>query len=301
MDAKTFRNLSRGDVAQIMGEAGPKVCVFPLNGTRRWFMLERARPNEDFASAYLDAITTRLVEICQLLFEHGVDTLLMPILSPHLFQARGDGYTRMTIEALTLLTDHPKFLDFYEAQAVRVRFYGDYGQYFAGTPYAYLLDHFDSVTQNTLAHKGHRLFWGVCAHDGVETTAALAIRYYKERGHEPDKRALVEMYYGEYIPPVDFFITALKPRAFDMPLVTNGREDLYFTVTPSPYLTEVQLRDILFDHLYARPKEETNYQGMEPEDWLSLRQFYEANQNKTLGVGARHKQWGIWYPVMRDA
>jgi tuberculosinol/isotuberculosinol synthase len=297
MDAGTFHSLSRDKVAQIMHEAGPKVCVFPLNGTRRWFMLERAKPNEDFASAYLDAITTRLVEICQLLFDHGIDTLLLPILSPHLFRARGDEYTKMTIEALTFLTDHPKFLAFYASQSVRVRFYGDYVQYFTGTPYAYLLEHINTVVEKTFAHEGCRLFWGVCADDGTETTASLAIKYYKEHGCEPDKQTLVKMYYGEDISPVDLFITASKPRAFDMPLITNGREDLYFTVAPSPYLTETQLRDILHDHLYERPKEQFNYQAMTPEDWHSLHQYYEANKKKTLGVGSKHQEWGIWRPL----
>ena len=296
MDAETFRNLPRSKVAQIMRQAGPKVCVFPLNGTRRWFMLERAKPDEDFATAYLNAITTRLLEICQLLFEHGIETLLLPILSAHLFQARGDGYTKMTLEAISFLTDQPKFLDFYDSYAVRVRFYGDYANYLSGTPHAHLLDSINTVTEKTSAHKGCRLFWGVCANDATETTAALAIQYYKEHGAEPDKQALIQMYYGEDISPVDFFITAAKPRAFDMPLVTNGREDLYFTAVPSPYLEECQLRDILYDHLYARRKEATNYQEILPEDWENLRQHYAANKNKILGVGFRHKEWGVWLP-----
>ena len=298
MDATTFRNISRDQVAQIMREAGPKVCVFPLNGTRRWFMLERAKPEEDFATAYLEAITTRLVEICQLLFDHGIETLLLPILSRHLFQTRGDAYTKMTIEALTLLTDHPKFLDFYASQSVRVRFYGDYVEYFTGTPYAHLLDNINTVVEKTRTHEGRRLFWGVCADDATETTASLAIKYYQEHGREPDKQTLVKMYYGEDISPVDLFITASKPRAFDMPLITNGREDLYFTVAPSPYLTETQLRDILYDHLFERPKEKFNYQTMAPEDWHGLRQYYEANKDRTLGVGSKHEEWGIWRPVL---
>ena len=298
MEAKTFHNLKRSDVAEFMQERGPKVCVFPLNGTRRWFLLERAKPNEDFAQAYLQSITDRLVEICELMFEHGIDTLMMPVLSPHLFQARGDQYTKMTVSALSLLTDHPKFLNFYEEHQVRVRFYGDYSQYFAGTSFAYLEDNIQQVTEKTKSHNQHRLLWGVCAHDATETTAALAIKYYQQHGQQPDKQALLEMYYGENIPPVSFFITAAKPRVFDMPLVTNGREDLYFTVAPSPYLSETQLRDILYDHLYSRPKQEISYDELEPEEWANLRQFYESHRHKTLGVGTRQEQSGVWFPVL---
>ncbi len=296
MNRKTFRDLSVLEIAQLVRADGPKVCVFPFNGTRRWFMLEHAQPNEEFAPAYLEAITRRLAEITQLLFEYGIDTILMPLLNPRLFTSRGEKYTDMTITGLTRLINRPRFLDLYREHEVRVRFYGDYQPYFAATPYAHLTALFDQLTADTLQHNRHRLFWGVCAHEATETTAALAVQYYQENGRIPDKRALIEMYYGEYIPPVDFFISSAKLRAFDMPLITTGKEDLYFTVTPSPYFTETQLRDILYDHLYSRRKKDSTYHKMRPEDWDELRSFYALNQDKTLGVGERKKQWGLWYP-----
>lgn len=297
MDQRTFRNLPRTKVAQIMCQKGPKVCVFPLNGTRRWYALEHAKPGADFADAYLEMITTRLIELCQLLFDYGVDTLLIPVLSPYLFQTRGERYTRMTLEALTFLTSHAKFLDFYQAYDTRVRFYGDYHQYLAGTPQAHITEQLDQISQKTAAYKSHRLLWGVCAHDAVETIATMSVEYYTNNGQIPDKPTLIEMYYGERIPPVSFFISSSKLRAFDMPLLSTGREDLYYSVAPSPYLTEQQLQDILYDHLFARQKDNNNYDTMQPEDWETLRKFYQANIGKTLGVGTKHQSWGLWYPT----
>ena len=34
----------------------------------------------------------------------------------------------------------------------------------------------------------------------------IAVRYFQENHHLPNKRTLVERYYGEYIPPVSLFI-----------------------------------------------------------------------------------------------
>ena len=148
------------------------------------------------------------------------------------------------------------------------------------------------------------------------TVAGLAVRYYLEHGRVPDRRALVEMYYGEVVGPVDFFIGFGKLRAFDMPLVATGREDLYFTISPSLYLTQRQLRRILYDHLWARTRTKADLQPDEvnaavdsrpgvqtgqtgelsADDLASMKRFYKANLGRTLGVGTRH-QSGRWHPL----
>lgn len=297
MNAEKFRNLPKEQVARLVRAAGPKVCVFPVNGTRRWFMLEHRPQNEqEMASAYIDAMERRQIDLCRLLFDHGLDILLMPIFGLDLLK-RGAGYMHMMAEGLARLATHPGFLDLYTAYGVRVHFYGDYRQHFAPTPHAYLSDLFDAITAQTSSHDRYRLYFGVCADDASETLAELAVRYYAEHGRVPEKRALVEMYYGEYVPPVDLFIGFDKFCAFDMPLVATGNEDLYFTVSPSTYLTEQQLRDILYDHLYTRPGDEADYLDMQPEDWALMQDFYQANLGRTLGVGARQTRGGYWYPL----
>lgn len=294
MELEEFQRLSTEDVAWLIREAGPKVCVFPINGTRRWFMLEHPSVQmEDFTSAYLDAITRRLIELYQLIFDHGLNTLLTPSLSPDVM-ARGEGYMQMAAEGFARLATHPNFLDFYKAYRVRVRFYGDYRRFFDRTPYAYLSDLFDEVMAQTMAHDRHRLFFGLFAHDPTETIAEIAVRFYQKHGRPPDKCQIVEAYYGEYVEPVGLFIGFSKFRAFDMPLVTTGTEDLYFIVSPSPYLTARQLRDILYDHLYTR-RGEPDYSAMDASDWTRMKDFYRANLENTLGVGAN--QGGVWYPL----
>lgn len=297
MNAEEFRHLPAEEIARLVRKAGPKVCVFPINGTRRWFMLEHPPgPDEDPLVTYLDVTGRRHIELYQMFFDHGVDTLLTPVFGPDLLE-RGQDYMHLAAAGLSRLATHLDFLDFYRAYQVRVRFYGDYRLFFEPTPYAYLSDLFDRVTAQTAAHNRYRLFFGVCAQDATEAIARLAVRYHAEHGHIPDKRTLVELYYGEYVGPVDFFIGFDKFCVFDMPLIATGNEDLYFTVSPSPYLTEVQLRDILYDHLYTRRGKEPDYLNMGPEAWAWMREFYQANMGRTIGVGADRQFGDFWYPL----
>ncbi len=314
MNAETFRNLPTAEVARLVRQAESKVCVIPINGTRRWFTLEHpAVKKKDFASSYLDAIIKRSVELYQMIFDHGLETLLTPSLSPVLM-ARGDHYMQMTATTFTRLIES-ELPPLCQTHRVRVRFYGDHREFFDQTPYAYLSDMFDEFTEQTKAYDQHRLFMGLFAHDPNETIAKLAVQHYVEHGRIPDKRALIEGYFGEYVDPVDMFIGFGKLRVFDAPLVMTGREDLYYTIAPSPYLDESQLRDILYDHLYVRKRRKADPQPDEvrgilrshsgsstgaraelPDDWDLMRDFYQANRGKTLGIGVRQGR-GNWYPL----
>ena len=294
MDADTFQNLTISEIASLVRQDGQKVCVFPINGTRRWFFLEHLpRPGENWLPSYMDVAAQNHLGLYRLVFDYGLDTLLTPIFGPDLLE-RGGSYMHAFGEGLARIATHPDFIGFYDAYRVRVRFYGDHRQYFDGTSYAHLSDLFEEATERTKDHDSHRLFFGVCAHDAMETVARLSVRYHAEHGRVPDKRTLVTQYYGEYVEPVDLFIGFDKFSAFDMPLVATGNEDLYFTVCPSPYLTQQQLRDILYDHLYCRRGGEPQYEAMETEEWEYMRAFYTVNRGKTLGVGVKRGQ--IWYP-----
>ncbi len=296
MDLATFQGLPAAEVARLVRAAGPKVCVFPVNGSRRWFLLEYPSERmEHLSSTYFDVLAQCYTNLYQLCFDHGLDTLISPVFGAELLQ-RSEEYAQTAVEGLARLATDPVFLDFYHANQVRVRFYGDYRKYLTSTPYAYLCDLFDQVTAQTLDHGRHRLFYGLFSNDATETVGQLAIRYHAEHGQAPNRRALIEMYYGEYVTPVDIFIGFDRFWAFDMPLLATGCEDLYFTVSPSPYLSASTLRAILYDHLYLRWAEEPEYATMPAEDQALMRDFYRANLDKVLGIGIR--RGGIWYPLM---
>jgi tuberculosinol/isotuberculosinol synthase len=297
MDLDRFQALTSPEIAQMVRADGPKTCVFPINGTRRWFFLEHPlQPGEDAMAAYLDVAGKRHVELYRLFFDHGLDTLLTPVFGPDLLE-RGQDYTQMAVDGLARLAIHPDFVDFYEACRVRVRFYGDHHNALQSTPFAHLSDLFDRVTEQTRVHDQHRLFFGVFAHDAIETVARLAVDYHLDRGTVPDKDTLIRLYYGESVAPIDLFIGFERFCAFDMPLLATGEEDLYFTISPSPYMDRRQLRHILYDHLYARRGAEPDYASVGDEAWSGMKAFYRANMDRTLGVGTQAGPGGIWVPL----
>ncbi|HET9909021.1 MAG TPA: hypothetical protein VFQ23_20400, partial [Anaerolineales bacterium] len=246
-----FLQLPTDEVAALVRTAGQKVCVFPVNGTRRWFMLEHGdKISNDFIEAYMEISIQNHAELCAMLFDHGIDTILAPVFGRELMN-RGDEYTkRVGIDGLVRTATDKHYREFFDNYKVRVRFYGDYQKILAGTPYEYALESMREVTESTQSHSGFRLFFGVFADDATETIARLSVDHYLAHNAIPDKQTLIQKYYGEDLPSVSLFIGFDKFSVFDMPLLSTGEEDLYFSVSPSPYMTERQLRSILYDHLY---------------------------------------------------
>jgi tuberculosinol/isotuberculosinol synthase len=291
MDQERFCSLPLADLSQLVRSQGPRVLTLPVNGTRRWFMLEHpgdnARDLQSRFEQYRDTTVAKYVDLFQMIFDHGIHTLLSPEFGSELL-TRGETYARIISHGLAGLATHPVFLGFYDSYQVRVRFYGDYRQVLRNSPYAYLVGLFDDLTERTKSYDHHRLFYGICANDATEAVAGLAVHYHAQHGQVPDRRTIVSLYYGEPVEPVDLFIGFDKFSAFDMPLLALGEEDLYFTVTPSLYMTQRQLREILHDHMYTRKREGT-------ENWQVMEAFYRKNAGRTLGLGRQRD--GFWYPV----
>lgn len=294
MDYDAFQSLKRSEVAAEVRRARATVCVFPINGTRRWFLLEHPAASE---ADYLELNSRRHVELYQLLFEHGIETLLAPIYEP-VMQQRGEAYRQQFIaKGLSAVATHPIFMRFYQDYQVRVRFYGDYRKTFPETEYAAVLDQFDRVIERTREHRQHRLFYGVSTRRALEDVVELALQNVHLPGSTLDRQALIALYYGEPIPPVSLFITSGKFNTFGMPLLETDDTSLYFTVAPSPYLTEHQLRAMLYDHLFnRRSSAKASYSDIASAEFSWMRAFYQTQRETTLGTGVIRN--GTWFPLI---
>lgn len=292
MELSEFLDLPSQAIADLARKAGPQVCGFPINGTRRWYLLEK---NNN--SNYLEVICNRHVEIYRMLFEHGLDTILAPVFGSELLN-RGQEYLRLAIEGMTWLTTSPIFLDFYRAYGVRVHFYGNYRKRLATTSSSALADTFDQLTEDTKGNERYRIFFGVFADDSIEAISEMSGRYYCKYGSPASARTLEELFYGEAVGPVSLFIGFDKFSMFDMPLVPTENTDLYFTANPSLYLSQRQLRSILYDHLFTRSAPEPDYEQLSPGAIRKMKEFYYANGETAFGVGLLRD--GIWYPRMAN-
>jgi tuberculosinol/isotuberculosinol synthase len=294
MNIEEFISLPESEMLQHTQDHGPRVCVCPINGTRRWFTLEHASTNyENIESGYLDIVARAYVDFFTLFYRHGIHTLLIPSFGPDLLE-RGEEYMKVAVKGFEMVAKHDLFLKFYQEYDVQVRFYGNYVEYLEHTDYYYLIEYFDKITQETANHKSHQLFWGLFANDATESVGKISIDYYKKHNRPPSREEIIKAYYGTYVEPVDIFLGFDKFSAFDMPLLAIGFEDLYFTVSPTLYLTQAQLRTILYDHIYTR-KEIDEYSEMTIQEWEHMRAFYKTNLGKTLGIGV--KKSNIWYPL----
>lgn len=295
LSLEKFLGLPTREVAALTRATGPKVCVFPINNTRRWFALEHgAEKFDDPVKAYLDISGREHIRIYKLLFDHGLDTLINPVFGVELFSRGEDYMKRFAADGLEHLVSHPDFVDFYESYQVQVHFYGEHKKVLRGTPYAYLSDRFDEVERSTRHHARYRLFFGVCGTDATESVAEFSVQHFKETGSIPNREAIVAAYYGAALPPANLFISSDKFWVFDYPLLSSGEEDLYFMAAPSLYLTEKQLREILYDHLYARKENYPDYESMSAEGFQQMRTFYKMNAERVFGTGKI--EHGIWYP-----
>jgi len=290
-----FLQLPTHEVATLVKASGHKVCVFPVNGTRRWFMLEHAdKIGDDFIAAYMDESIRNHIALCSMLFDHGIQTILAPVFGRELMH-RGDEYTkRVGIDGLVRTATDVCYREFFQTYDVKVRFYGDYRDVLTDTPYEYALQSIYEVTEATRKNSSFQLFFGVFADEAVETIARLSVEHYLAQGTIPDKQTLVRKYYGEDVPPVSLFIGFDKFSAFDMPLLSTGAEDLYYSISPSPYMTQRQLRTILYDHLYLRRVPEPDYTKLSVQELDWLRDFYRSNQDRVLGAGSL--KFDLWLP-----
>ena len=290
-----FLELPADEVAALVKATGQKVVVFPVNGTRRWFTLEHGdKIGDDFFAAYMDASIQNHVYLCSMLFDHGIQTILAPVFGRELMH-RGDEYTqRVGMDGLVRTATDKNYRKFFEENNVNVRFYGDYYDVLTGTEFEDVLGALYEVMEATKANDKFNLYFGVFADEVTETISRLSVEHYLAHGSIPDKSALIRKYYGKDLPSVCMFIGFDKFTVFDMPLLASGEEDLYFSLSPSPYMTEHQLRAILYDHIYIRPTQEPDYTNLEQEELDWLRDYYRNNKDHAFGVGKL--KFNLWFP-----
>jgi hypothetical protein len=167
MDLETFQRLPVAEVANLVRAAGPKVCGFPANGTRRWFVLEHPELAATRSlDAYLQVAGKRHLDVWQLFFDHGVDTVLAPVFGSAV-AARDEAYQPLIKPGFLWFTTNRQALDFYDTHEVRVSIYGNARRHLTDPAYAEVLESFETVAQRTAQYRRHRLFLGVYAEDST--------------------------------------------------------------------------------------------------------------------------------------
>lgn len=284
---------SREQVARwVSAHPQPLVVGWPFNGTRRWYLLQRR--DDPAVGDYVPAVIRRQAEQHRMLFEHGVSVILAPCFGYELL-SRGEEYTRTVLGGLLELGDDAVNQEMFES-GVSLRFYGDYEEVMDTPEFRPLLDACADLTAATASGEGPLLFIGLFADMPHERLARLSVEFARQQGRPPDRRELIESYYGVHVPDLSLYLGFSQPSLFDVPLITTGEEDLYATVTPSPELTERQWREILFDHLVSRRAPDADYEALPEEALDRLARYNETYREATFGVGHVDPLTGMWNP-----
>ncbi len=244
----------------------PKVStvVVYLNGTRRWFLSQ----NHDWTN-YVHATSLAHRKLSQLLFDHGIHTIIQPLMGYDLLD-RGYGYLKMAVEQGLAELVRPEYLDWYDQSGIRVTLYGNWSATLSELGFGEVID-----LLKLIAHTSHytqrSLLMGAFADEGLDRIISMAKEV--NRGEE-----LLAHYYGQPVGPVDLIIGSGQPIIWDIPLLDINKASLYFMQAPTFCLDKATLRSILYDHLYHRINDDDLYDNLEIQEWSRL---------EVLGLGQR--------------
>jgi hypothetical protein len=185
-----------------------------------------------------------------MVFANGVGVLLVPLFGTELLK-RGEVYKEYVLGGLSGLSEDETYRRMFD-EGLRVRFYGDYEETLDTPSLRPVLRACEALMDATASGDGPLLMIGLFADEPYSTISRLSVEFAREHGRPPDRGEMIKRYYGVPLPDLSLYLGFIQPQLFDVPLLATGREDLYFTLNPSPGLTEPQLRGILYDHLVTR-------------------------------------------------
>ncbi|MEW5958432.1 MAG: hypothetical protein AB1801_11945 [Chloroflexota bacterium] len=252
-------------IAEFVGQKVSTVALF-INGTRRWFMSQ----NTDWTN-YTTVTGIAQRRVSQLIYDHGVQTLIQPILGYDLV-ARGHKYLELAIEqGLAELATNEEYRTWYHREQIRVSLYGNWSAALTEHGFGRVVNLLHKLVAETRSYSRHRLLLGVFADDGLDNIVSLARTV--NRGQE-----LLSRYYGQSVEPVDLIISSGQPAIWDLPLLDINKASLYFLQSPTFCLNKDSLRRILYDHIYERINDDELYDSLLNEKW---------RESEVLGIGQR--------------
>lgn len=299
-----FVALPAEEITRIVKQKGkPKLGIFVPDGNRRMTMTLTglSENSEDFYSEYVRLFTGKFMENLKVFFPHGLDTLIIPLISPTILN-RSQKYINLAINGLLQsLLKSDKWLNFYKEYNIRVRTYGDL-EALRGTECQKEIQWIEEIKIQTSHHKTHTLFYGFLSNNpGGMEAVNLAVEFYKMHQRKPTYPEMKEMYYGENLPEADFFIMSTKIAGAGAlpPLISSKKTEMYFLTAPGVIgLTRETYREILYDLLYCRPDGPIKKYGDDDlKDLETLKKYFFPNEPTVIGPGKRVGKF--WVPGIK--
>lgn len=291
MSQDTFLALSNEELHVLLKEWGrPQVGVFVPDGSRRLVLAYTGLEpvSDEFYRACAQIPADFVLRSLKVFFENGLPILFVPILGRSMLK-RGAKYRQITLlEGLRILFQSTETLAFYHEYQVGIRVYGQ-SDVLKNTECEPALEWIEKAQIETATYARHKLFYAIGEPPVVgEQAAIFAAQFALREGRIPSVDELISAYYGDDIPPADFFIMTSKMSGMGaLPnWLVNGDTEMYFLPTVMG-LTHKNYRLILYDLLYNRSGLRS---GIEEFDKTiktrnKLRQAYEKSIETVVGIG----------------
>ena len=254
--------------------------VAPGDGTRR-FVLLRSGGEPVNAKRYFDIAGAGLRDMLARLFDHGLETVLCPLLPPSAF-SRGEAYITQGLQACHALLASEALKDLYTANGIKARLYGGFRNAGLSAPVLQLLESLETRLIQMTPDGNRLLLFGMSPASSVDELIALS----KRADVHLDRAAIRRLSFPDGPEKVDLAISYDQLRVSEVlpPLLDHGTDVYHLTYLPFE-LTDHDIRVILYDHLIVRPAarhDQTNYS----EEDLEMLRWSREHRDRVEGLGS---------------
>ncbi len=221
--------------------AAPATAIFAAGGTRRSAVLAGIPTDSDQYAAW---VRQQMMACFELLFHHGIQHLIAPILTPGQFAETTRGYRESLVRWIQWGIGGREAQADYARLDCRVRLVG-------AETVPELLPLNDALVKTTAAYRGPSLWFTVVV---SESRAWQHVIQAARQAGVDSLEALMQAAYGASIPPATLYIGYGKTEIFPAlcPPLLMGKLQCYWKQQPGYLLDGQVLRLILFDYAYTR-------------------------------------------------
>ena len=259
----------------------PASMVYSVSGTRRGAALAGKR---DQGQEYMQWSRERMMICLDLLFEHGVQHVIMPVITPSQFNEATPSYREHLWTWLEAGLAGPDALAEYKERDWKVR-----------VPFADAMPRLreagETLARETAAESECNLWaFVVPSHNMLWEQALVRLG---NGGPVSSTQEAIRLLYGADIPPATLYLDFGKPVfSPDMaPPLLLGVTHCYWTQRPGYSLDEAQWRRILYDYAIIRPTWREDKQGRAAQALA-----HEEIWREDLIVGLGKRLGPFWYP-----
>ncbi len=280
---KTLADWLSIETAKIVEQVSARniAIVIPADGTRR-FVLRQTGERPISVSDYLTIATSALENLVERVFSLGITCLITPVLPATAFD-RGPAYVTQALQACHQMLFSERFTNLFRSLGIRVRLFGGYKLAGLDPFHLQLIASLEKRLSDETPTGACLWLLGFCPISYTHELI-LRVRGARETNNENQLLHFAQLCFPNGPNKADIALTYDQLRVTEiLPSILDSGTDIYH-LTGLPFdLSEVQLRLILYDHLYHRHQTDRSLDVYTTAD-LEGMQWSRKNRNSLEGL-----------------